>query len=488
MPKNKHSNDSPKEMYRQHEHFKSRFFIYLCVGIGLILVGLVIDRILSRDIDPSLKYIFSMIFPVTGATIIAQVLPFFFSKLPCNDCEVKQKISDDRWCRWLGPISKVLPKRSEDFLTEFFKDAKEIDIVTPNLYEVYDRALSTLKKSNARIRMMSLHPECSAVYRRFNDMGPSEGIRSRGIYSSLIREALEELQKERFLKKNWEIRTYTLYPVLTIFRADNRFLLGFPLRGCRVRDQFHIELTLPQETIETLDDYEAKGKKLNPDIRLGAGIRSNLIRHFDLIWEGDKDIKKKASKPWVSRVEIFRKMLDISLNFVGSRNLIKKNDAKLKDLIRLFLIIQYEDDRSKQKKLIDIDKSLDHVRTNGDSIIEEVKKQYHVNEDNVCKSIFNNFLEIISDIFKVIIDIGDMPPNGQTHDYQIFIKKIIEKITEILSHGISSGRYEFEDCSELLFVLRNKDKNEEELIPASESHIWKKIWDNLEMQAENWSR
>jgi hypothetical protein len=475
------------EFYQKH--ILLRPWILIVAGLILITLGALIGRIIEGIDEKTLpgwwKYIISIFLPLIGATILSLVLPLVLSRQACIDCIVRHKVEDDRWCRWLGPISGVFARRDETILTHFFEGAHEIDILTPNLKEIVDKAKENLKNNrNAKVRMMSLHPECTAVYRRSNDMGTHVlDIKNRKEYSSFIRRALNDLQNEhRQHKLNWEIKTYRIYPVIMIFRADDRFLLGFPLRGNRVREQFHMDLRLPNLSLEAVNRIKeriqnapiSETNRLDPDIELGAEIRDDLMRHFNEIWEN-----AEHSTPWLPRDQVFEKWLAAPLTKDCFQKFALENDAKLIDLIRficshsqfrMHLETHHPDSSEFREYMVEIVKKVAN-RTD----IEDIKSQYKFDE-NLRDKILDNFSKIILNVLEASIEISN---TGEDVDQNnaLFIEKLIEK----LSNGISGEQFEFEDLSEALFVLRNH-------IPKNEVWIWEELWKTIEKRAENWAR
>ncbi|UCH95175.1 MAG: hypothetical protein JSV88_33705 [Candidatus Aminicenantes bacterium] len=483
--------------------------IFIILGLSLVFAGALTEPII-KNVFKSANWainLFSIVLPLTGVTILGIFIPQLasrmgkykseFNRMKADAEYIAEEVSEEfkteyfdywlmkkneknRWCRWRGPISNVFSKREKDVLEELFKDAKEIkeiDILTPNLWEIYNYLLENPINPNAKVRMMSLHPECSAVYRRFNDMGESDEIGSRDEYSNIIRKALEGLHKKRL--KNWQIRTYTVYPIIMIFRADNRFLLGFPLGGSRVRDQFHLKLHLPRVTSDEMKT-RVKNKDIGNGTEIGVEIYDDLTRHFKKIWADSKPYL-----PWGKRTEIFKVMLETLPSGIKNAKCCnefapEKNKSFGELMSFIFSITKFKEHLNKNHCTLSTHQEC--IR----SIVKEVvaininkasnKEKPYLDEvsSERIKNILNNFSEIIQDALEAIIEI--LERGDDVNQKELFT----DKLTEKLSRGISKGKYEFEDLSEALFDLKN-------LIPEGDE-IWRKVLKAMLECAEYWAR
>ncbi|MBI5207107.1 MAG: hypothetical protein HY934_04875 [Candidatus Firestonebacteria bacterium] len=478
---NKKDSETNSNSQLETSKLKSLVFYLLMVIVGVLffLAGAIVESFVKQNVPSMPEWLKSLLtfpIPLAGVTILSHFVPLAINwrgkpkqeeekiereaekiaekvklklEQTCNNCMVVENIKDNsRWCRWLGPISDVYKTRDTIPLVEFFNGVKEIDILTPNLWEIAENDdVMKILQENDNVRLMSLHPECSSVYRRYNDMldeqgRPPKDIKDRKDYQRKIRMGLDNFHgcRKDNKKNNWLIKTYTSYPVIMLYRADNRFLLSFPLKGNRVKYQFHLDLKLPDRTLETLE--KLKGKKgediIPPDMELGAKVQNDLKCHFDGILKEEKTI------PWIPRAEIFEKILALNhpsiinlnncinnRNITNNKSLIKNNNQALKDLI------------------------------NKD--ISNLTEEYKLDE-KTKSAIIENLLKILVCIEETVLE-GDNINN-----------KLIQK----LSDNISTDKFEFEDCAEVLYILRKKNNA---IIPFN----FNQIWENIKNHAAEWA-
>lgn len=186
--------------------------LFIVVGLLFIIVGAFIGQVLEKMNYPFWwKFGLSIPLPLLGATILAQIMPLMVSRVGKYKVEFERIAADAeylagevallaRWCRWRGPINNVHKERTDDIMRNFCEGAREIDILTPNLKDVAENVLESISRCRpARVRMMSLHPECSAMYRRWNDMGKEErqDFPTPRHYSENIRQGLDAIQNKR---------------------------------------------------------------------------------------------------------------------------------------------------------------------------------------------------------------------------------------------------------------------------------------------------
>jgi len=484
--------------------------IFIILGLLFVFAGALTEPIINNVFKSAIwaTNLFSIVLPLTGVTILGIIIPQLISrmgkyksefdrmradseyiagevlqkfKMTSFDYLVMKKTENERWCRWRGPISNVFPKRKKDILEEFFKGAKEIDILTPNLWEVFNHAIDSLMNPHAQVRMMSLHPECSAVYRRFNYMGPSEEIKSRADYSDKIRDALEGLHKKRL--GNWQIRTYTIYPVIMIFRADDRFLLGFPLGGSRVRDQFHFELLLPSISLDEMKT-RIKNKDNDNETEIGAEIYNDLTKHFEKIWTNSKQCI-----PWMGIAEIFKKVLEIPLpnksNAYCFHESLSENKPVFRDLIQfIFSLDSFKNHIDSCTSTLSehqecIEQIIDEVPNLG---IKNFKDALNYDDDNAIKKILKNISEVLKNALDATIETLDTLKSKENVNKDEKDKLFANKLVDKLSYGHSREKFGFEDCSEVLWILRKA------VMTGGDKVNWKNVWEKIEEIAKSWAR
>lgn len=510
------ANDSMQEHERRRKwlekvkesqaHFWLQVAAFTVVSLALIIVGVVIGELLdSTDYSFWVKYLASMVPLLIGAAILARVLPLVMSRIgkfsvdfgkmkadaeyfadevpksirtECLGCAILEEIKEQRWCRWRGPISQVTERRDETFLSRFFDGATEIDILTPNLDEVVRNTVASLKRNvGAKVRAMSLHPQCSATYRRFNDMGRKAlGLRNRQEYSTLIHGALDDMHEERTKNKlDWKIKTYTAFPVIMIFRADNRFLLGFPLAGERVREQFHLEFYLPNLKKGCMSD--SSKQELEKDQAVGIEIREDLVRHFNDIWE-------KRAIPWVARDKLFKKILQVPLiGLVGAGYcpVLSEEDGKnvghlvgclcSPEQLRVCELGSNCGLSQDQNQMLSVlEKAVESAE------LESIEKEYLTKEDkqssneNLVRVIAYGFVKFVFCSFKASME----ALKSQDSSFG-------ERLADNLSRGVANKEFEFEDLKFAMSVLKP-------YIPSGEMPIWDEALDKMEKVAENWAR
>jgi hypothetical protein len=265
-----------------------------------------------------------------------------------------------------------------------------------------------------------------------------------------------------------------------IFRADDRFLLGFPLGGSRIRDQFHLELHLPSIP---LDEIETKiiNKNINIGTEIGVEVYTDLMRHFENIWTNDKQCIT-----WMERAEIFKKVLEIPLPNKSKaycfHESLPGNKPVFSDLFRFIFSLD------SFKNHLDICKStLSEHQECIEQIIDEVPKlevtnikdELKYDDDNAIKKVLKNLSEVLKNFLYATIETLDTLKSKENVDQDdLFKTKLVEK----LSYGHSIEQFGFEDCSEVLWVLRK------DVMKGRDQLFWKNVWEKIEKVAESWAR
>lgn len=489
--------------YESRVFFREKALYFAAAGFILIIVGMFFGYWVDTwNINTGFKITLSFPIPLIGSTILAIVVQSLIEKIGKYKAtykrvkadamvtaeDVSQRINKDICERalecedghpWHELIEDIHEKRTDLIMEEFFKDAKEIDILTPNLSEIFDHSIETIiKNPGVKVRMMSLHPECSAVYRRWNDMGTNElgikDIKDRKKYSGIIRDGLTKIHKLREKEKlSWQIKTYTSYPVILIYRADDNFLLGFPLMAQRVRDQFHLNFRL----YDSQNSILCKNEKIGTILKVGGEIREDLMRHFNKIWNDN-------AMPWISREKVFKKILETPLSKLETFEFIKKVSAygykSLEDLVACFCssdeFNSFLENGSKisPPKPDSIEKILNSAiqMTN----FESISTEYRTGEEEI-KKFANNFAKFLLYSYQATYEFL----TGTSCD-----EKFGNILVQEISCGVDKGEFEFEDLAEAIYIIKRIYRG----TPGSGNieSCWNKTWREIEKRASNWAR
>lgn len=471
-------------------------YLLSAVGVFCFLVGAVLGSLIEpTKVNYWLKFMASVVPGIIGAIILSNTIPSLLTRAKLTRAEYLKVKADaqylaeilaekvglssgvppQRWCRWLGPVHEVYSRRDETYLQRFFSEAREIEILTPNLMEIAEYALKSLADNkNTRVRMMSLHPECSAVYRRYNDMKgmPRElGFDSRKSYSGKIRDALNELHEARKHDNlEWEIRTYTAFPVIMVFRADERFLLGFPLVGSRVREQFHLELVLTgnaERDVLKGPDFEA----MNKDQVLASRIRQNLLTHFEKIWE--------TARPYVDRQHLFKTVSAVTLD-PGVRA-----DCETVGITRRGTVGDLLEWACSPLLFQDWRRSMggdcSHVLIKLSDLITGSVTAAATELSPLCEEFYlqlnlaTGIARALSTVALAAIEVSCLNTTTGGNGWST-------ALADELSQSIAKKTLEFEDLAEAVYFVRHN------CVTVNERHLWKAAWETIEQYAEHWAR
>ncbi len=507
-PKKNVKNDEIQETkwremtYESRVFFREKALYFAVVGLILIIVGMLFGYWVDTwKIKPGVKITLAFPMPLIGSTILAIAIQSLIEKIGKYKAtykrvkadamviadDVSKEIEKDICDRavgcenghiWHELIEDIHEKRTDLIMENFFKNAKEIDILTPNLSEIFDHSKqSFINNPGVKIRMMSLHPECSAVYRRWNDMGTNErgikDIRDRKKYSEMIRDGLTNLHMLRKKEKlSWEIKTFTSYPVMLIYRADDRFLLGFPLMAQRVRDQFHFELRL----YDSQNNILCKKEKIEKTLKLGGEIRSHLMRHFNKIWD-------EHAMPWISHEEVFNKILETPLSKLKKTDfietLISNGFKSLRDLIACFCSPEkFDSFLNKGNKTSPPEPDLINdilKETIGMANFESISTEYRTVEEKIR--------ELADDFAKLLL-----------YSYQATSKYLTDKsvgkfdniLAQEISKGVDNKEFGFEDLAEAIYIIKRIYRDTHGY--GSIETCWNETWREIEKRASNWAR
>lgn len=143
-------------------------------------------------------------------------------------------------------VLAIYPDRSAINFHEYFNSAKQqIDILTTNLTSLvmYTQLLIDKAKDGIPIRILTLIPNHEFLRRRFRELNFEKPV---FLYNEMIT-SLREFCSNRENKlspdkqKNLTIKIYNNLPSMTLFRSDDRMILGVILRQGRSREYMHIE-------------------------------------------------------------------------------------------------------------------------------------------------------------------------------------------------------------------------------------------------------
>jgi hypothetical protein len=172
------------------------------------------------------------------------------------------------------------------FIQNIGKGICKVDILTPDLTYL-DRHKDDFAKyvndGKLKIRILCLDPDsdCDFIETREAELyGHDENLRFR----PQIHAALDRFYETKLTKINEEyqdkfiIKTFESSPSIVLFRANNKILISFLLRGGKARNHAHVGF-----------DFFVNNEKRNPG-------QCFILNHFNLIWEKDGKVYQPKNR------------------------------------------------------------------------------------------------------------------------------------------------------------------------------------------------
>ncbi len=220
----------------------------LVIGISFIFVSALI-RSRSEFWSTTLRDIGFVFSPIAILALLYQYVAEqrhsrFVAKHIVSD--ILEELDDRRGGRTgLNEVVAIHPNRRVIDFQKFFGSANhQIDILTTNFnsLSMYIGLLVSKANNGTQVRVLTLNPRHEFVARRAGELR----LTVQGFFNEL-RSSLLELctERENKLRRdrqgNCTVKIYDNTPSLTLFRSDNRLIVGFLFQQGRGRSQMHIQ-------------------------------------------------------------------------------------------------------------------------------------------------------------------------------------------------------------------------------------------------------
>jgi hypothetical protein len=247
---------------------------------------------------------------------------------------------------------------------------------------------------------------------------------------------------------------------MLIFRADDRYLLGFPLAGNRVREHFHLDLSLASNG---RPDKARSSESAHEDQRLANEVRGDLTTHFQKIWE--------SARPFINQQRVFEEVAKIPLNAKEIQEYTRlgiPQPATVEELLRWACASTNVQAWRGEVDETTISNRINEFSYKLKSCIERIQFFLEPSETQQVKGIALALKTVIVAAVK---------------QHSVSPEKWSHAIADELSHEIANG-VGFEDLAEAIFFIRHLNG----CVPEGEISRWKTAWINIEHFAEHWAQ
>ena len=232
-------------------------------GLLISLVGILFLFISTYDIYREVTFSLAMVFIPSG--IISVIIDFSLKKDFFRQMELMLNASDRKTDKLQEcGVVDVCEGLSFDEISEGIRNAKkEIHILhtwLPNFVAI-ESALKSAIKNNCSVKILIMDEKSVHVTERTNDLGASEGFALSQLRSSISE--LSQFYYQSDFPEKFEVRRYTSTPVLSLYKYDDVYNIGF--------------------------FWQSKSSLTGMQLKLAnddAIFCSSVAEHFNKIWDG----------------------------------------------------------------------------------------------------------------------------------------------------------------------------------------------------------